>query len=49
MVNKRVQFTSKNVITDKQGRYLIVVGMLFQNPVMLTNIYAKNFVTIQIL
>lgn len=43
MLTKRVQFTSKNVITDKQGRYLIVVCMLFQNPVMLINIYAPNF------
>lgn len=43
VINKRVQFSSTKVIGDKNGRYLIVVGTILQNPVILVNVYAPNF------
>ena len=43
LVNKRVHFTASKVIADKNGRYMIVAGLIYQNPVLLVNIYAPNF------
>lgn len=43
LINKKVQFSSTNVITDKNGRYLIVTGTLMQTRVLLVNVYAPNF------
>lgn len=43
LINKRVQFSFNKVIADKDGRYLIIVGTLLQNPVVLVNVYAPNF------
>lgn len=43
LINKGISFESKQVIKDPNGRYVIVVGQLFSNPVVLVNIYAPNF------
>lgn len=43
LLSKKVQFTSTNVIADKNGRYLIVAGTLMQKKVLLVNVYAPNF------
>lgn len=43
LINKKVQFSSADVIADRNGRYLIVAGTLWQKKVLLANIYAPNF------
>lgn len=43
MVGKSVPFTLTNTISDKYGRYLIVLGTLFRVPILLVNVYAPNF------
>lgn len=43
LVNKRVLFSASKTIADKNGRFLIVAGTLYYNPVLLVNIYAPNF------
>ena len=43
MVNKRVHFTTSKIIADKNGKYIIVPGLLYHNPVLFVNIYAPNF------
>ena len=43
LINKKVQFSSTNVIADQNGRYLIVAGTLMQRKVLLVNVYAPNF------
>lgn len=43
LINKNIQFLPTDVIADKNGRYLMVVGMLMQTKVLLVNIYAPNF------
>lgn len=43
LVNKRVNFSVSKTITDKNGRFLIVAGALYCNPILLVNIYAPNY------
>lgn len=43
LVDRRVQFSASKIIADKNGRYLIIAGILFHNPVLLINIYVPNF------
>lgn len=43
LIDKKMQFSATNVISDPQGRYVIVVGTLFNTPVLLVNVYAPNF------
>lgn len=43
LISKTTHFSATNVISDKQGRYLIVTGILCRVPVLLVNIYAPNF------
>ena len=42
LINKNISFHSKEIISDPNGRYIIVVGQLFANPVILVNVYAPN-------
>ena len=42
LINKNISFHSQEVISDPNGRYVIVVGQLFANPVILVNLYAPN-------
>lgn len=42
MIKKSIPFVHKNTISDKDGRYLIVIGELFSIPLTLLNIYAPN-------
>ncbi len=42
LINKNISFHSQEVISNPNERYIIVVGQLFANPVILVNLYAKN-------
>lgn len=42
-ISNKAQFSSTNIIADKNGRYLIVAGTLLQKRVLLVNVYAPNF------
>lgn len=42
MTKKSIPFVHKSTISDRNGRYLIVVGELFSIPLTLLNIYAPN-------
>lgn len=42
LINKNISFHSQEVISDPNGWYIIVVGQLFANPVILVNLYAPN-------
>lgn len=42
LINKNISFHSQEVISDPNGRYIIVVGQLFANSVILVNLYAPN-------
>lgn len=43
IINKRIQFSHTMIKSDINGRYLIVVGTLQKNQVVLVNVYAPNF------
>lgn len=43
LINKTVPFNVINIETDKNGRYIIVTGKLYETPVVLANIYAPNY------
>lgn len=43
LIDKRLQFSSTNVIADANGRYIIVAGTLMQRQVLLVNVHAPNF------
>lgn len=43
LIDKKIQFSASNIISDTQGRYVIVEGTLLQTPVLLVNVYAPNF------
>uniref|UniRef100_A0A669DNA9 Reverse transcriptase domain-containing protein n=1 Tax=Oreochromis niloticus TaxID=8128 RepID=A0A669DNA9_ORENI len=42
LIHKSVPFNVCKVIADKMGRYLIVQGALYAEPLILVNIYAPN-------
>lgn len=41
-IKKNIPFISNKVISDIRGRYVIVVGKLYNTPVVLASIYAPN-------
>lgn len=43
LMHKRVMFLMEQVISDPEGRFVIVSGVLFQKPVVLVNVYAPNW------
>lgn len=43
LIRKSIQFKSSKVISDKEGRYLIVLGSLCHVLFLLVNVYAPNF------
>lgn len=43
LISKRINFSTTDVISDKNGRYLIITGVLCHTPVVLVNVYAPNF------
>lgn len=43
LINKRIQFIPSEIILDREGRYVIVAGRLFQEQVLLVNVYAPNW------
>ena len=42
-MHKSVPFVSSNVISDPLGRNIIVVGSLYNTPLILANVYASNW------
>ncbi len=42
LINKTVHFSIDNVISDMNGRYVIVKGKISQTPVVIANVYAPN-------
>lgn len=43
LVHKKIQFNATTVISDPQGRFVIVPGLLYHKPVILVNIHAPNW------
>lgn len=43
LLHKSISFECTKVVTDPNGRYLIVCGKLYQTPVMLINVYGPNW------
>ena len=42
-LDKRIQFSATTITPDPQGRFVMVSGLLYHKPVVLTNIYAPNW------
>lgn len=42
LINSNTTFKHQKVISDPYGRYVIVVGHLYNTPVVLANVYAPN-------
>lgn len=42
LIHRDVQFVQTNIIPDKDGRFIIVQGHLFNLPVVLACVYAPN-------
>lgn len=43
LLHKRLQFSLEKCISDTNGRYIIVVGVLLQTPVIMVCVYAPNW------
>lgn len=43
LLHRDVQFEESKSIRDKNGRYIIIQGKLFNKPVVLANVYAPNW------
>lgn len=43
LIRKGVPFEHSEVISDPNGRYIVVVGKLFNTPLILANIYGPNW------
>lgn len=42
-----IPFKSSNIISDKNGRFIIVSGKFYNKSVILANVYAPNFDDVQ--
>uniref|UniRef100_A0A3Q3MSN2 Endonuclease/exonuclease/phosphatase domain-containing protein n=1 Tax=Mastacembelus armatus TaxID=205130 RepID=A0A3Q3MSN2_9TELE len=42
LIHRAINFTETKVLTNNEGRYIIVYGQLLDTPVILCNIYAPN-------
>lgn len=43
LIHKSIPFIVSNVISDPNGRYVVVTGSLFNTPLILANVYAPNW------
>lgn len=43
LIGKSISFKPTKTISDRDGRYLIVLGTLFHTPALLVNVNAPNF------
>lgn len=43
LIHKKVHFVCTNVLTDPNGRYVVITGQLHGTPVVLANIYGPNW------
>ena len=42
LIHHSVPFVASNVIADRNGRYVIVTGTLYETPLILANVYGPN-------
>lgn len=47
LIHRKVQFIKSHVISDRNGRYIVVQGKLYGIPVILVNIYGPNWDNMQ--
>lgn len=43
LIHNDIPFNTSDVLADRNGRYIIVSGLMFNTPDVLANIYAPNF------
>lgn len=43
IINKNIPFIVSDVISDSNGRYVILTGEIYCTPIILANVYAPNF------
>lgn len=43
LIHKKIQFKATTIISDPQGRFVMVPGLLFNRSVVLVNVYAPNW------
>lgn len=43
LVHEKIQFSATNVTLDPKGRFVIVRGLMYYKPVLMVNIYARNW------
>lgn len=43
LIGNKIQFSASKIISDMNGRYLIISGTLSHVPILLVNIYGPNF------
>lgn len=43
LIHKLVPFVSSNVISDSNGRYIVVPGRIYNTPLILANVYVPNW------
>lgn len=41
--NKKIPFITSDIISDSNGRYVIVTGEMYNTSIILANVYAPNF------
>lgn len=41
IINKNIPFTTLDIISDSNGRYVIVTGEIYNSPIILANVYAN--------
>lgn len=42
LIHHSAPFIPSNIIADRNGRHVIISGMLYETPLMLANVYAPN-------
>ena len=47
LIHRNVQFVEEAIVKDKNGRYVIIQGRLYNMPVVLANVYAPNWDNVQ--
>ena len=43
IINKNIPFITLAIISDSNGRYVIVTGEIYNTPIILANVYVPNF------
>ena len=48
LISHKIDFKIKNVIRDKEGRYIMIKGSIQEEDITIINIYAPNIGALQI-